>query len=82
MGVHVRYTGDVIAVSPPLTIEKNEIDRIFSTIAEAIQYIANQGDAGLDHTRYLKNEQAWVLQQHHQLNLELSYQNNVVEQLA
>lgn len=82
MGVHVRYTGDVIAVSPPLTIEKNEIDRIFSTIAQAIQYVASQGEAGLDHTRYLKNEQAWALQQHHQLNLELSYQNNALEQLA
>jgi beta-alanine--pyruvate transaminase len=82
MGVHVRYTGDVIAVSPPLTIEKNEIDLIFSTIAEAIKFVANQGDAGLDHTRYLKNEQAWALQQHHQLNLELSSQNNPLEQLT
>jgi beta-alanine--pyruvate transaminase len=78
MGVHVRYTGDIIAVSPPLTIEKHELERIFSTIAEAITFVANQGEAGLDHTRYLKNEQAWALQQHHQLHLE----NSALEQFA
>lgn len=63
MGVHVRYTGDIIAVSPPLTIEPNEIDRIFSTIAEAIKSITAAGEAGLDFTRYLKSEQDWVIHQ-------------------
>ena len=60
MGLHVRYTGDIIAISPPLTIEKNEIDRLFNTIADAIKFVAGQGDAGLDANRYLKNEQAWA----------------------
>lgn len=62
-GINVRYTGDIIAVSPPLTIEKHEIDRIFNTIAEAIKSIAATGDAGLDFTRYLKNEQEWAIHQ-------------------
>ncbi len=60
MGLHVRYTGDIIAISPPLTIEKNEIDRLFNTIADAIKFVVGQGDAGLDANRYLKNEQAWA----------------------
>ncbi|HSH71836.1 MAG TPA: aminotransferase class III-fold pyridoxal phosphate-dependent enzyme [Methylophilaceae bacterium] len=63
MGVHVRYTGDIIAVSPPLTIEPHEIDRIFSTIADAIMFVAAAGEAGLDHTQYLKNEQHWAAHQ-------------------
>jgi beta-alanine--pyruvate transaminase len=63
MGVHVRCTGDVIAISPPLTIEKNEIDRIFSCIAEALTALADEGDQGLDLTRYLKNEQQWAAHQ-------------------
>jgi beta-alanine--pyruvate transaminase len=63
MGVHVRYTGDILAISPPLTIEPHEIDRIFSTIADAIKSIAAAGEAGLDHTRYLKNEQHWAMHQ-------------------
>jgi beta-alanine--pyruvate transaminase len=63
MGVHVRFTGDIIAISPPLTIEKNEIDRIFNTLADAIKSVAAAGEAGLDATNYLKNEQAWVMQQ-------------------
>lgn len=57
MGVLVRYTGDIIAISPPLTIEKDEIDRIFSAIGEALNALAAEGEAGLDPTRYLKNEQ-------------------------
>ncbi len=62
-GIHVRYTSDIIAVSPPLTIEKHEIDRIFNTIAEAIKSIIAAGDAGLDFMRYLKNEEEWAMQQ-------------------
>ncbi len=63
MGVLVRYTGDVIAISPPLTIEKNEIDRIFSCIAEALTSLAAEGEQGLDFTRYLKDEQQWAAHQ-------------------
>lgn len=72
MGVHVRFTGDVIAISPPLTIEKNEIDRIFSTIAEALTSLAKEGDAGLDIGKYLKNEQQWAAHQ-----LEIQQQANL-----
>ncbi len=63
MGVHVRFTGDILAISPPLTIEKTEIDRIFATLAEAFTALAAEGDAALDPTRYLKNEQQWALHQ-------------------
>jgi beta-alanine--pyruvate transaminase len=62
LGLHVRFTGDIIAISPPLTIEKNEIDRIFNTLADAIKYVASQGEAGLNANQYLKNEQAWAAQ--------------------
>jgi beta-alanine--pyruvate transaminase len=64
MGIHVRFTGDIIAISPPLTIEKNEIDRIFNTLADAIKSVVAAGDAGLDASNYLKNEQTWAMQQH------------------
>ncbi|MFM9913875.1 MAG: aspartate aminotransferase family protein [Methylophilaceae bacterium] len=63
MGLHVRFTGDIIAISPPLTIETHEIDRIFSTIADAIKSVTSLGEAGLDPTRYLKNEQQWTMHQ-------------------
>ncbi|WP_235084810.1 aspartate aminotransferase family protein [Chromobacterium sp. Beijing] len=36
-GVLVRFTGDILAVSPPLIIEKHEIDRLFDTIASALR---------------------------------------------
>jgi beta-alanine--pyruvate transaminase len=35
-GVLVRATGDIIALSPPLIIEKREIDQLFSTITEVL----------------------------------------------
>ena len=35
-GVLVRYTGDIIALSPPLIVEPGEIARIFETIAAAL----------------------------------------------
>ena len=38
-GVLLRYTGDIIAVSPPLIIEKNEIDRIFETIGRILKLV-------------------------------------------
>ena len=60
LGLHVRYTGDIIAISPPLTIEKTEIDRIFNTLAEAIKFVASHGEKGLEPNQYLKNEQAWA----------------------
>lgn len=63
LGLHVRYTGDIIAISPPLTIEKHEIDRIFNILSEAIRFVASQGVAGLDANNYLKNEQTWALHQ-------------------
>ncbi|MEX0606536.1 MAG: aminotransferase class III-fold pyridoxal phosphate-dependent enzyme, partial [Halofilum sp. (in: g-proteobacteria)] len=36
-GLLIRVTGDIIALSPPLTIGEAEIDRIFSMLGEAIQ---------------------------------------------
>jgi beta-alanine--pyruvate transaminase len=38
-GVLTRVTGDIIAISPPLIAEKQHIDRIFGTIAEAIKTV-------------------------------------------
>ncbi len=35
-GVLIRTTGDIIALSPPLIIEKAQVDRLFSVLAEAI----------------------------------------------
>lgn len=63
LGLHVRFTGDIIAISPPLTIEQHEIDRIYNTLADAIKYVATRGEAGLDANNYLKNEQQWALHQ-------------------
>jgi len=36
----IRVTGDVIALSPPLILEKSHIDRIFETLREAIERVA------------------------------------------
>ena len=62
MGIHVRFTGDIIAISPPLTIEKSEIDRIFSTLSAAIINITSAGPLGLELNQYLKKEQLWAIQ--------------------
>jgi len=39
-GVLIRYTGDTLAFSPPLIVEESEIDKIFSTVGDALQSIA------------------------------------------
>ncbi len=39
-GVLIRTTGDIIALSPPLIVEKAEIDRIFDTIGSALREAA------------------------------------------
>jgi beta-alanine--pyruvate transaminase len=36
-GVLIRTTGDIIALSPPLIVEKPHVDRIFETLGEAIR---------------------------------------------
>jgi len=36
-GVLIRTTGDIIALSPPLIVEKSQIDEIFGTIAEVLR---------------------------------------------
>ena len=36
-GVLVRQTGDIIALSPPLIIEKAQIDQIFGTLSEVLR---------------------------------------------
>jgi len=35
--VLVRQTGDVIALSPPLIVEKPQIDQIFGTLREVLR---------------------------------------------
>ena len=35
-GLLVRVTGDIVALSPPLIIEKHHVDRIFTTLGDAI----------------------------------------------
>jgi beta-alanine--pyruvate transaminase len=37
--VLVRATGDIIAVSPPLIIEKHEIDQLFETLGRIIREV-------------------------------------------
>jgi len=39
-GVLVRTTGDIIALSPPLIVEKNQIDQIFETIGDVLKKAA------------------------------------------
>ena len=38
-GVMIRTTGDIIALSPPLVIEKAQIDQIFGTIKQVLESI-------------------------------------------
>jgi beta-alanine--pyruvate transaminase len=39
-GVMLRVTGDIVAISPPLIIEREQIDRIVDTLRGAIQRAA------------------------------------------
>jgi beta-alanine--pyruvate transaminase len=39
-GVLVRVTGDTIAMSPPLIVEKEQIDILVGTLADAIRKAA------------------------------------------
>ena len=39
-GVLIRVTGDIIALSPPLIVEKPEIDRLFQSIREVLQTVS------------------------------------------
>ncbi|HZF74901.1 MAG TPA: aspartate aminotransferase family protein [Acetobacteraceae bacterium] len=39
-GLLVRVTGDIVALSPPLTVERGHVDRIFGTLREAITAVA------------------------------------------
>jgi beta-alanine--pyruvate transaminase len=36
-GVLVRVTGDIVALSPPLIVEKPHVDRLFGTLSDAIR---------------------------------------------
>ncbi len=38
-GILTRYTGDILAFSPPLIIEKKEIDQLFGVLAEVLKAI-------------------------------------------
>ncbi len=39
-GILIRTTGDIIALSPPLIIEKEHIDRLFGTLREVLMRLA------------------------------------------
>jgi len=39
-GVFIRFTGDVLAFSPPLIVEKSQIDQIADTVRAALKQIA------------------------------------------
>ncbi len=39
-GVLVRYTGDILAFSPPLIVDEQQIDQIFSTVRNVLRDIA------------------------------------------
>jgi beta-alanine--pyruvate transaminase len=39
-GLLVRYTGDILAFSPPLIISEEQITRIFATVGEALKSVA------------------------------------------
>ncbi|MBP0443161.1 aspartate aminotransferase family protein [Roseomonas sp. SSH11] len=39
-GVLIRVTGDIVALSPPLIVEKPHVDRIIGTLSDAIHAIA------------------------------------------
>ena len=38
-GLLIRTTGDIIALSPPLIIEKNQIDELFGLLAKVLREI-------------------------------------------
>jgi beta-alanine--pyruvate transaminase len=38
-GVLVRVTGDIVALSPPLVVERPHVDRIFGTLADALRAV-------------------------------------------
>jgi beta-alanine--pyruvate transaminase len=40
LGVLIRVTGDIIALSPPLIIEKPQIDRLFQSVREVLQAVS------------------------------------------
>jgi beta-alanine--pyruvate transaminase len=39
-GLLTRVTGDIVALSPPLIVERQHVDRIFGTLSDAIRAIA------------------------------------------
>ena len=43
-GLLIRVTGDIIALSPPLIVSEEEIDRIFSILGEALHAVARSED--------------------------------------
>jgi beta-alanine--pyruvate transaminase len=38
-GVLIRVTGDILALSPPLIVEKQQIDRMFACVREVLQAV-------------------------------------------
>ena len=40
MGVLVRYTGETLALSPPLVINESQIDQLFTTVRTALREVS------------------------------------------
>jgi beta-alanine--pyruvate transaminase len=38
-GVLIRYTGDILAFSPPLIVDEKQIEEIFSTVALVLREV-------------------------------------------
>ncbi len=36
----IRYTGETIAISPPLIVEPAQIDHVFATLASVLETVA------------------------------------------
>jgi beta-alanine--pyruvate transaminase len=39
-GTYMRVTGDIIALAPPLIIQKSEIDQLFGSVREVLKTVA------------------------------------------
>ena len=39
-GMRLRFTGDIIAMAPPVITTQDELDRMFNAVGEAIRAVA------------------------------------------
>src|SRR4029453_7208650 len=57
-GLLVRQTGDILALSPPLIVERSHIDQIFGMLSEVLKALCLAGGRALDETRAPKRKRA------------------------